>query len=548
MADQAKFDHDRLGHLLEDKLLMVPRFQRSYAWDHSNIQEYLDDLTGARRSKREYFMGTIVLADSDEEPRQIIVDGQQRLTTTALLLIAIRDQLRKLGKDADADSIETRYIRRYELSEGEELIRLVLSPTDLPDYESLVDGEDVEGSALAEAYQLCLTYVEELAPGPPQFQSLIDLTSQLADEVQILLAIASGIPEAYVIFETLNDRGADLTTADLLKNYLFSQAGQQGIGFVESVWTEISGSFEKPDDLVKFIRYDYSSRHGKVTNRKLYRSLQEVIGGGSGKAKTYMKELRKSHAVFQALKDPDHERWGRLNFDVRDSLIAFRRFGFESSMPLLLAVFREWQENKAGKIVNLVAAWSVRALMAGKLGGGQSEEAFCQAAVAVSSRKARSQPDLLEHVGDIVPGNSEFRQSFLGFGPLTTTRAKYLLGMIERTYRAKNILPVAPLDWSSKSVTIEHVIADSSKDSDFANRAEFERFLVLRNRLWNFALLERTLNKKADDQAFVDKKKYYDQSGFAMTQLLGSNASWTVEEGEAYAQDLADLAVETWSR
>lgn len=48
-------------------------------------------------------------------------------------------------------------------------------------------------------------------------------TDQLENGVQVLIAVASSLPEAYVIFETLNDRGADLTTADLLKNYLFSE-------------------------------------------------------------------------------------------------------------------------------------------------------------------------------------------------------------------------------------------------------------------------------------------------------------------------------------
>lgn len=548
LADPAKFDHDRLGHLLEDRLLMLPRFQRAYAWESSNVTEFLEDLAQARKAKREYFMGTIVLAESnDGSPRQLIVDGQQRLTTTALLLIAIRDRLRELGKDADADAIGTRFLKRYEISESEELTRLVLSPRDLPSYESLVhESNDLAPSLLRGAYELCRRHVTDIAPSATQSSELIALIAQLSDQVQILLAIASGLPEAYVIFETLNDRGADLTTADLLKNYLFSQSGTEGINYVETVWTEVAGAFEKPDDLVKFIRYEYSSRHGKVTTRKLYRALQEDIGAGSGRTKAYMKRLRETLGIFLALRDPDHPRWSSLSFDVRDSLLAFRRFGFESSMALLLAAFREWDDKRGARLVNVVASWSVRAMMAGKLGGGQSEEAFCLAAKAIAEGKAKNQNDLRKLVSEIVPSDAEFRQAFLAFGPVTTTKAKYLLGMIEKYYAQQSGSQASLADWSSKGVTIEHIIADSSDASAFSDGVEYERFQVLRNQLWNFALLERNLNKKAEDKPFAEKRSLYAKSGFPLTRSLAEAESWSLADGEGRAKFLAGLAVVAW--
>ena len=140
MADAARFGHDRIGHLLEDDLLTVPRFQREYAWDETNVSEFLDDLTRARADSLEYFLGTVVLADGgDLAPRKIIVDGQQRLATTALLLLAIRERLYELGQTADAESVGNRFLRRYEISAKAEVTRLVLSPKDTPNYDALID-------------------------------------------------------------------------------------------------------------------------------------------------------------------------------------------------------------------------------------------------------------------------------------------------------------------------------------------------------------------------------------------------------------------------
>ena len=258
MADPARFDHDRLGHLLSDRLLKVPRFQRNYAWDESNVDEFLDDLTTARQASSSYFMGTVVLAeDADDPSRQLVVDGQQRLTTTAVLLAAVRDQLIELGRVDLAGSVNQKYLQRFELDQEAQVTRLILNPADLAAFEAILEGSAITAAspALSKCYKSCKDHVRTLAPTADHYRDLVDIVSQLDRDVQVLLAVASSISEAYVIFETLNDRGADLTTADLLKNYLFSQAGPYLSG-VERAWTVVSSGFDRPDDLVKFIKHD----------------------------------------------------------------------------------------------------------------------------------------------------------------------------------------------------------------------------------------------------------------------------------------------------
>jgi uncharacterized protein with ParB-like and HNH nuclease domain len=69
-------------------------------------------------------MGTVVLAaDPEDSTRQIIVDGEQRLTTSALLLISVRDHLKKLGKDAQASSVDTTFLRRFELEQEDTVVK-----------------------------------------------------------------------------------------------------------------------------------------------------------------------------------------------------------------------------------------------------------------------------------------------------------------------------------------------------------------------------------------------------------------------------------------
>ena len=549
MADPAQFGHDRLAHLLSDRLLAVPHFQRGYAWEPINVQEFLEDLRSAREDDQPYFMGTVVLAtDPNDSSRQIVVDGQQRLTTTAVLVAAIRDQLRDFGKTEAAAEIDKLYLNTFDLEKEDVVIRLRLNPDDLPTYEEILRHEPISNPKhpLAISYEICMAHLNELAPSLKSYRTLIAIVSHLEKNVQVLLAVASGLPEAYVIFETLNDRGADLTTADLLKNYLFSQA-KDYLHHVEQKWTKISSAFDKPDDLVKFIRYEHSARAGKVTTRKLYKALQTSIGRGSRPVRDYVNRLEVNLDFYLALRDPDSDFWGKTNIDVRDSLMAFRRFGFESSTPLLLAALTTWDLTRAAKLVNKIAAWSVRAWFDGRLGGGTAEEVFCEAAVGVSDGEIITQEQVLTVIKRIVPEDQIFKRAFTNFGSISTGRAKYLLSQLEKQHlimlgKSGEGQP----DWSGKSVSVEHIFAESSGRDRFNSDKDYERFEVICNSVANYTLLERTLNRGLGDSPFASKRGTYADSKFPLTRALAESADWSLADADSRLVQLSELAVRAW--
>lgn len=544
MANLTQFNHDRIGHLLSDLLLEVPAFQRSYSWDEGNVADFLNDLETARKKKTGYFLGTVVFANSADGPRQQIVDGQQRLATTAILLVAIRDALRDFKKEKQADNVDETYLRGYDL-EAEELVeRIVLNPDDQPLYDLLLARSPLPApgvSLITDAYRQCAAYLKELAPKEANYRALIEVTKQLDDDVQVLIAVASDLPEAYVIFETLNDRGADLTTADLLKNYLFSQA-KQNFAFVQATWTRISAEFEKPEEFVKFIRYDYMSRNGHVTTRQLYKAMQADIGSGASKAKQYVQNLDAARLIYSGLRDVDSSLWDSLDFDMRDSVLAMRRFGLESSYPLLLAAFATWngEKIKAAKLFTKVTNWSIRALFAGRLGGSVAEKAFSNAAMKVSKAEATNQDDVRVVLAPIIVSDSEFRDDFRAFGNVTLPRAKYLLAMLERAHRSKSGKTLDGLpDWASRTVTLEHLMPRAEAKNDVAKAIYVET-------LGNMALLERQLNRDLEDKPFAQKTETYGKSVFQVTAMLNDQPMWGKEDVLARALDLAGLAPQAW--
>lgn len=119
-----------IAYVISDNLLSVPVYQRPYAWEESNVQELLQDLGDAmRESTPEYFLGSIVIAQSSEESRPEVVDGQQRLATVTILLAAIRDYF-FLNNDERHQDISSGYLMTRDLRSQEWNPQLYLSDDD----------------------------------------------------------------------------------------------------------------------------------------------------------------------------------------------------------------------------------------------------------------------------------------------------------------------------------------------------------------------------------------------------------------------------------
>src|SRR5262245_25112520 len=117
---------------LKERLLGVPVYQRSYAWKADEIEEYWTDLRSAfSENAPEYFLGTIVLTKSaGASPRDTIIDGQQRLATTSILLAAIRDQFKARGDAKRASIVQQKYLSTSDLATANEVARLTLNSED----------------------------------------------------------------------------------------------------------------------------------------------------------------------------------------------------------------------------------------------------------------------------------------------------------------------------------------------------------------------------------------------------------------------------------
>ena len=119
-----------IGHALRNQMLAVPINQRAYAWKEKHVTDLYQDMQGAiANSESEYFLGSIVVTRNDNGRPQV-VDGQQRLATSVILLAAIRDYFLATNDEERAGVIEKDYLLRKSLETLEEESRLQLSQID----------------------------------------------------------------------------------------------------------------------------------------------------------------------------------------------------------------------------------------------------------------------------------------------------------------------------------------------------------------------------------------------------------------------------------
>jgi uncharacterized protein with ParB-like and HNH nuclease domain len=108
-----------IGNALAVRNLTVPIYQRSYAWEEKHVLEFFNDLASAIGHKSpEYFLGSVVVTQKKSTSSVDVVDGQQRIATTMMVLAAIRDYFHNAGDTQGADDIERPFLIERDFASG----------------------------------------------------------------------------------------------------------------------------------------------------------------------------------------------------------------------------------------------------------------------------------------------------------------------------------------------------------------------------------------------------------------------------------------------
>lgn len=547
-----------IGTTLQRFWLRVPPNQREYSWGTDEVTELLQDLGKAMRGKGEpYFLGTIMLTKGEKDKREV-ADGQQRLATTTMILATIRDRFLAMKDAIRVESIENDFLTKIDREAGERSQKVILNTDDNEFFRNRVlarPGEHSEVRESARSHRLIhngKTIIEshfevlERQNGAANMRDILnDWVNYIEKDAVVIVLSANDSRGAFVMFETLNDRGVKTSKADLVKNHLFKESDDR-LSEAQAHWSSMRGAIESVESIgdsdltMEYLRLACCVLYGATKEREIMEKI-------SGDARSKSEAIRLLHFLdelsgdYAAILNPDHPKWNSYPPDVRKAIRTINALGITQIRPLMLAVARHFTPPQTASAFSKMISWSVRFLIVGGR-GGKLDEGYSRFANDIQKAKIKSFADLKKAVADFVPTDAQFREEFEKARVSVGTLARYYLRALERTARGETHPENLPND--ELVINLEHVmpIKWSPHSSDYTQQ-DVETHA---KRLGNLALLQADKNSELGSAKFSVKRKVYKDSTFLLTSQIAALPKWGPEQIERRQKALADLAVKTW--
>ena len=551
---QIGFDQSGLGTFLKSYQLEVPPNQREYAWTEE-VTELFRDYSKALSEDTDYFLGTIVTIPRDDGTLEV-VDGQQRLATTALLLAAMRDHLQRRGETMLVEAINNDFLTGIDRPQRARIPKLKLNVDDNDLFKAIVvasgtnplpDATRPSHHRLIAAFREAQQHVRKIV-APFDDKDHGDVLERWVSFIQHrALAVLLKVPDdadAYKMFETLNDRGLRTSQADLVKNYLFGKSGNR-ITEVQSRWAYMRGTLEALDEediTITFLRHSLVVLRGYLSAAEVYDAVQDIARANQSTV-TFAAHLESLAPVYVATFNPENERWNDYPPAVRAAIEVFNLLNIRPMRALLLAISAKMDKSEAAKAFQHLISVGVRLLIAATIRSGSVETPLSIAAKDIFDVKIQTSQQLKAQLKALTPSDAQFREAFERARVSSARLGRYYLRSLEMAARAEREPWFIPQ--SDRSViNLEHVLPQKPEGQwpQFSDE-EVAQYV---NRLGNLVLLQASDNSTQRSASFAAKKQVYGRAPYLLTKRLADLDHWTTASILERQNYLAELAVTTW--
>lgn len=376
----------------------IPMYQREYAWSKDEYSSLWTDLQGALEEEN-YFLGLIILTQESEGYE--VVDGQQRIVSISLLAAAVRDMARIYKRESLAGELDSTFLFALDYDTDDRYPKVEFSDEAdgrifLSIIKGTVDLGSVRGHQIAAAYEYFMTELE-VDLGDAAFKRLGAWAKFLQHDVSFASFVHPDSASAYTVFEVINERGKELTPADLLKNNLLSVTPAPERDSVYARWKRLASEFDDSTNaFVQYVRHVAMVRRGYILPKELYRRVTSGADTAT-EMPALLGELESNLEYYLQIRDPNV---GGPASDLATRVFAgFQALGVSAVRPLLLALGPD-ADLDFQDVLQLI----VRIAGVGTLGAASLEQRFSEAAVAAAAGQADWRSKLLP----IVPDREEF--------------------------------------------------------------------------------------------------------------------------------------------
>ena len=543
-----------------DKRFFIPVYQRKYDWTFENCQQLYDDLVKiVRHDRPSHFFGSIV-ANVVAEGGIIgyhIIDGQQRLTTVTLLLLAMHHLIAKGQLAPRRTNLAAQMMNRYIIDEytedREKRIKLCPVRDDREALRRLIEGDEEEflpSSNLTINYAFfCRQLLHEtLAPD--------DLFTAIG-KLQIISVTLDASDNAQLIFESLNSTGLALSEGDKIRNYiLMGQAPQDQIRYYDKYWSRIEANTH--GDVSAFVR-DYLSIKQQVIPviKRVYPSFKHFVEDAGVSMLELLEEMKAYSWYYAMLLDG---RSGLGDKQLDDCLYRLRRLEISVTDPFFLEILRLQHEglltiDELTEIFTITENYLFRRNICdvptnalNKIFLKLHQEILGYDGTSADYVEKFKYAILSKRESGRFPEDAEFMQAFAQ-KQVYMMKGKYKDYLFERfenygTLETKDVYTL--LD--NGTYSIEHImpqhLTPAWTDALGDEAEEIHKTWV--HRLGNLTLT--AYNSNMSNATFREKRdgeRGFRASGLKMNQRIAREEQWTAAEMEKRSDEMVDLAAGT---
>ncbi|MBS1537942.1 MAG: DUF262 domain-containing protein [Bacteroidetes bacterium] len=533
----------------------IPKFQRDYTWDNEQWDDLWQDIKMlTSNEEKEHYMGYLVLQTIDNK-NYTIIDGQQRLTTISIMILSILKCLSNLvDASIDKENNQKRkdtllnsyigYIDPVTLISNNKLklnrnsdeyyrMNLVLL-RELP-----IRNTNTSEKHMRDCFQW---FYDKMKKEYKTGEELAGFIDGIVDKLFFTVIKVSDQLNAFKVFETLNARGVQLSSSDLLKNYLFSVVDEtkphkSEIEELENIWSSISGKLgnQKFED---YLRYYWNSYNDTVRKNNLFKVIKKSIVNKED-AFNLLRNLRDSADLYLAFQNPNDEFWIGKN-EIKDALYELKLFQIKQTNSIFLSGYKYLSIDKFTKLVKYCSVISFRYNVIGGLNPNEQEDVYNSIAQKIYNEKSFDAKDFRS----VYVSDNNFENDFATKQFKNANRnhkiVKYIFSKIEE-YKYKN-----EINRESDIFSIEHILPESADET----WGEFSNEEVIRSiyRLGNLTLLEKNLNKDAGILGYELKKTIYEKSKLNITRKIPElYSTWNEDKISARQKQLAKDAKSIWN-
>lgn len=588
-------DDKTIKDLLESNSLIfkIPINQRKFSWGNEQLEMFLDDVKSVINGENRHYLGVLSLIIKEHDDINFncyeIIDGQQRTTTIVLFVAALRDIYYALRDEVKAKKIQENYLSA--LSTRKCCNKLEVSKLDSFTFSKIVninvgdgteillddcyliddkknkfrvfdyDQDEFINMKMYNAYKFFFNeIVEELSKMSTIDEKknyLLDLEEALS-KLDVILIKSDDIESMFLFFESLNNRGLQLSKMDIIRNTLLKIVAEKFSDHLSSfgdLWDDLIITLDGYDE-IKFLKYYFMcTKENKIIQEKdlpkYYESYFRIFNQKND-LRMEIEKMKKYSEIYKKLFNKDLPSTADLKYIRNIKMI--NQLGQQACHSFLMEYMYCIKEtDRLELITNIIEKMMFRRIVCSKstkkLDGIFRDMIKIRYLNTTLNRYEFDDDKIKEIIIENTPSDIEFTSVLKEKMWEANDITSYLLRQIEYTLSGESSSKEFILK-SRKNVHIEHILPvnfNSEWPEKLGLKSEKSKYDMLSSKLGNLILLEFDINTSIKDSLFDMKVLKYGESKLVQViNLINEYSEWTAESIDDRTNKLISLAVGIW--